>query len=136
MWPFIVDAPSAVEFMMLVSCAVMGLSHILQPRMWVDFFTHLHAQGTRGVIFRTFALELWPAMLLITLHQVWHGPGLVLTVYGWLLFTKVVVSMMNPALGLRSLAMASRGPKAFVGGGVMLLGVAAVAGAALVTRNP
>ena len=47
------DAPSFVQLVMLMSCVVMGLSHIVRPQMWVDYFTGLHAEGTRGVITRT-----------------------------------------------------------------------------------
>jgi hypothetical protein len=31
MWPFVTDVPSAAQAIMLVSCALMGLSHVLQP---------------------------------------------------------------------------------------------------------
>ena len=132
MWPFVDDGASAVQFVMLVACAIMGISHIVRPAMWVEFFGNLHAQGTRGVVTRTFMLELWPAMLIVTLHQVWWGPGIVLTLYGWAQLTKVTVSMLAPEIGLRSLKMAQRGDRAFVIGGVMLLIVGAFAGAALI----
>jgi hypothetical protein len=131
MFPFVEDAPSAVQFIMLVACAIMGMSHIVRPAMWVEFFTHLHAQGVRGVVMKTFMLELWPALLIVALHQVWWGPGIVLTLYGWAQLTKVTVAMLAPEIGLRSMAMAQKGDRAFVLGGVMLLVVGAFAGAAL-----
>ena len=132
MWPFIDDGASAVQFMMVVACAIMGVSHLVRPAMWVEFFTHLHAQGIRGVVTRTFMLELWPAMLIVTLHQVWWGPGIVLTLYGWAQLAKVMISMLAPEIGLRSLKMAQMGDRAFHLGGVMLLIVGASAGAALI----
>jgi hypothetical protein len=128
------DAPSFVQLVVLMSCVVMGLSHIIRPQMWVDYFTSLHAEGTRGVITRTFTLELWAALLIVALHQVWHGPAIVVTIYGWLLLAKVTVSMLIPELGLRSLAMASQGPRAFVIAGCVLLAIAACAGAALFSK--
>jgi hypothetical protein len=131
MWPFITDAPSAVQFMMLVACAVMGVSHLVQPGMWVTFFTDLHGQGRRGVVAKTFMLELWPALLIVTLHQVWSGPGIVLTLYGWAQLTKVTIAMLLPDVGLRSLRMTQKGDNAFRIGGVMLLLVGASAGGAL-----
>jgi hypothetical protein len=131
MFPFVEDAPSAVQFMLLVACAIMGLSHIVRPAMWVEFFTHLHAKGVRGVVMKTFMLELWPALLIVTLHQVWWGPGIVLTLYGWAQLTKVTVAMLAPEIGLRSMAMAQKGDRAFVLGGAMLLVVGAFAGTAL-----
>ena len=136
MWSFVSDAPSFVQLVMLMSCVVMGLSHIVRPQMWADYFAALHAEGTRGVITRTFTLELWAALLIVSLHQVWQGPAIVVTIYGWLLLAKVTVSMLVPELGLRSLAMASQGSRAFVFAGCVLLGIAACAGAALFSPNP
>jgi hypothetical protein len=132
MWPFIDDGASAVQFIMLVASAIMGVSHIVRPAMWVEFFGYLHAQGTRGVVTRTFMLELWPAMLIVTFHQVWWGPGIVLTIYGWAQLIKVTISMLMPEIGLRSLAMSQRGNRAFHFAGIALLVVGAFAGAALI----
>ncbi len=81
-WPALTDPASAVEFIMCIACILMGLSHIVQPKMWRNYFTFLHDQGLNGVITRTFALELWPAIVIVAFHQVWSGPGLVLTIYG------------------------------------------------------
>jgi len=130
MWPFVDDAQSVVQFIMLLSCAILGVSHIVKPGIWVETFTYLHSLGTRGVVLRTFLFELWPAMVIVTLHQVWWGPGILLTIYGWAQLTKVTVSMLAPEIGLRSMAMAGR-PNAFLYGGIMLLVVGASAGAAL-----
>jgi hypothetical protein len=132
MWPFIDDGASAVQFIMVVACAIMGVSHILRPQMWIEFFGHLHTQGVRGVVVRTFMLELWMALVIVTFHQVWWGPGIVLTLYGWALLTKVTISMLVPEIGLRSLAMAQRGERAFHFAGILLLAVGAFAAAALV----
>lgn len=130
-WPFIADATDAVQFVLAVSCLLAGLSHIVQPGMWVRYFTGLHTQGTDGVITRTFALELWPALVIVTLHQVWSGPGIVVTIYGWLLTAKCAVSLLAPEIGLRSLKMAQKGERAFTVAGVALCLVGVAAGAAL-----
>ncbi len=55
--------------------------------------------------FRTVA-----AVLIVTLHQVWQGPAVIVTIFGWLLLAKVGVAMLAPERGSRSLAMASKGP--------------------------
>jgi hypothetical protein len=131
MWSFIKDGPSFVQFVLLVSCPLLGLSHIVQPQMWIDYFNGLHAKGTSGVITRTFTMELWPALLIVSLHQVWHGVAIVITIYGWLMLTKVAVSLLCPEAGLRSLAMASRGPRGFILAGCVLVAIGGVAGLAL-----
>lgn len=75
--------------------------------------------------------ELWPALLIVGLHQVWSGPGIVVTVVGWLLPAKVAVGLLAPELALKSMRMAERGPRSFVPAGVGLLMVSGFAGTAL-----
>jgi len=129
-WPFFADTASAVEFIMCVACWLMGLSHIVQPEMWRNYFTELFQQGARGIITRTFALELWPALLIVALHPVWSGPGIVLTFYGWLLLGKCTVSILVPKIGLQSLKLAQKGDQAFVAGGIVLIFIGSAAGLA------
>lgn len=131
MWPFLTDPPSFVQFIMFIGCVVMGLSHIVQPQLWVDFFSRLHADGTPGLVSKILTVELWPALFVVGLHQVWWGPGIVLTLYGWAQLTKVVIALLTPQLGMRSMAMAQRGTQRFVIAGVALVGVGLSAGAAL-----
>lgn len=135
MWPFLTDPQSYVEFLMLILFVPIGLSHIVRPALWVDFFTRLHAEGTSGLVLKVLAIELWPGALIVTLHQVWWGPGIVLTLYGWAQFTKVWVALFVPEVGMRSMAMAqTKGTRGFVAGGVMLIVVGLSAGAALLWR--
>lgn len=131
MIPFVTDATSAVQFIMMATCVIMGLSHLMRPAMWVIFFAHLHGLGVPGVVMRTFMLELWPAILIVTFHQVWSGPGIWLTLYGWAQLLKVTIAMLAPEVGLRSMAMARIGDRAFVWGSLLLFSVAASAGGAL-----
>ena len=112
-----------IELMLGPAMMLMGLSHIVRPDMWKELFGQLHAMGTTGVIYRAFMLELWPALAILTLHQVWSGPGIVLTIYGILLSAKCAVAMLAPEIGLRSMAMAERGASAFVPGGVVLMAI-------------
>ena len=134
MWSFLTDAPSILQFVMCIACVPMGFSHIVRPALWVDFFTKLHAQGTSGLVLKVLSIELWPALLIVGLHQVWWGAGIVLTLYGWAQFTKVWLALFVPQIGMRSMAMAqTRGKRGFVLGGVMLMVVGLSAGAALLT---
>ena len=129
--PVVTDAQSAVQLMMGIGCTLMGLSHILQPNMWKDYFATLHKQGFVGVLTRTMTWDLWSALLVVTLHQVWHGPGVVLTIFGWLLLAKCALSLLAPRMGLRLLRMSERGPMAFVWAGGLLTCVGFLSGAAL-----
>jgi hypothetical protein len=76
-------------------------------------------------------VELWPALLIVGLHQVWSGPGIVVTALGLLLLAKVAVGLLAPELALRSMRMAERGPRSFVPAGAGMLVVSGFAGSAL-----
>ena len=123
----------AIEAIMAISCLLMGISHMLRKQMWEHFFTHLQGLGTTGVVMRTFSLELWPGLLIVVLHPVWSGPGLVVTLYGWALAGKCTLSMLRPDIGLRSLGMAQKGGHSFLVAGVALCAIAACATWALFT---
>jgi hypothetical protein len=132
MWPFVTDAASVVQFVMLIACVPMGLSHIVRPQLWIDFFGRLYAMGTPGLVLKVLAVELWPALLIVALHQVWSGPGIVLTLYGWAQFSKVWIALLLPAVGMRSMGMAEKhGARGLIAGGVMLIAVGLCSGAAL-----
>jgi hypothetical protein len=133
MWPFLTDTQSIIQFIFLIACVPMGLSHIMRPALWVDFFTRVHAQGPAGLVGKVLAVELWPALLIVSLHQVWWGPGIVLTIYGWAQFTKIWLALLAPEIGMRSLAMAqTKGERGFALGGMVLIAIGLSAGAALV----
>jgi uncharacterized protein YjeT (DUF2065 family) len=112
-----------VEALLAIPFVLMGLSHVAQPAMWRTYFVGLHEQGERALVTRTFVLELWPALLIVVFHQVWSGPHVILTLYGHALLTKVVVSMLAPRVGLRSLALAEKGDAGFRIGGLALIGL-------------
>lgn len=114
-----IDHP--VEAVLAVPLLVIGLSHIFQAAVWQDFFSVLHDIGQRGVIWRTFLLELWPAAMIIAFHQEWTWPGIALTLYGHALMAKITVGMLAPEIGLRSLAMAkTHGNRGFAIVGIVL----------------
>ncbi|MEM6426692.1 MAG: hypothetical protein AAF728_16270, partial [Cyanobacteria bacterium P01_D01_bin.128] len=80
-----------------------------------------------GVLLRTFALELVPAIAIITFHMVWSGPEVVVTIYGILLALKISLSLLFPSVGLRSLAMADRNKHInFVLAGALLIALSMI----------
>jgi hypothetical protein len=110
-----------VEALLAIPYLVLGASHIVQPAMWREYFTRLYAEGAPGLVTRTFTLELWPALLIVVFHQVWTGPAALLTTFGHALLVKIVLSMLIPSVGLRSLRMAERGDTGFRVGGCVLV---------------
>lgn len=129
----VTNTTSAVQLIMFFACILMGLSHILQPKMWVDYFRQMQTTGHSALITRTMTFELWPALILVSLHQVWAGPGIILTVYGWALLLKCTISLLFPQLGMRSLKQIERGKKGIIIAGFALIFIGLCAGWALVS---
>lgn len=117
----------AVEAFLFMPFILMGLSHILQPQLWVGFFSDLVQRGASAVIWRTFSLELWPAVLIVSLHQDWAWPGVLITLYGNALMAKIALSLLAPDLGLRSIRHAAfRDGYGMQVAGVVLFGLGAL----------
>jgi hypothetical protein len=112
----------AIQVFAAVSFLVIGLSHLGQPKAWVAFFQALAARGTAGVFVEGFLLLSFGA-LIVAFHNVWHGPGLVLTLIGWAQVVKGAVRFVAPRVGLRVMRRATleRAWHFQVGGVVALL---------------
>src|SRR3989442_6511048 len=85
---------------------VIGLSHLMQPKVWVAFFQTLAARGLPGAFLDGFFYLAFGA-LIVAFHNVWHGPGLVLTLIGWAQVLKGAGRLLAPQIGLRALESVS-----------------------------
>ena len=121
----------AVQWYTLITCLVIGLSHIVHGRAWAELFAALHRLGKPGA-FMNGALSLIPGAVFVAVHHVWSGPAIVITLLAWLLLIKGTLCFLVPDLALRSLAKAGtyRG-RQFAVGGLFLWAIAAAAGYAL-----
>lgn len=96
----------SVEVLAAVQCLVIGLSHVFQPRAWVDFFIRLRGMGRPGAFANGF-LCLWFGSIIVAFHNVWTGPAAVLTVLGWAQVVKAVVNLAVPQVSLRGMERVS-----------------------------
>lgn len=103
---------SAVSGTPPTSCGPMGVSHLAQPRPWVEFFTARRAIGRPGPVTNSF-INSTSGIVIVSLHQVWSGPAVVLTLFGWLLPAKSAMSLLRPEIGLRALSLSRHGDQAF-----------------------
>lgn len=111
----------AIQVFAAVNFVVIGLSHIVQPGVWVDFFVKLRAHGRAGV-FANGMLSLLVGSIIVAFHNVWSGAGMVLTILGWAQVVKGLLSLTVPAIGLRTLGRVSaERSHEFVAGGAVLL---------------
>lgn len=116
----------AVQVFAVIHLGTMGLSHVLAPRAWVEFFLRLRAAGDPGV-FVAGAISLLFGSVVAAFHPVWSGPGVVLTLVGWGQVLKGSLYLVFPAIGRRGLARVQPGrERGFVLAGAGLLGVVGV----------
>ena len=100
---------------------VIGISHVVRPRVWIDFFVFLRERGVAGV-FAVAVLNLIFGSIIVAFHNVWSGIPLVLTVLGLANVFKSLLYFTFPAFGLRKLQFLSHErANLVVGSGILLL---------------
>ena len=72
----------STELFAAISFLVIGLSHVAQPRAWVDLFIRLRELGHPGVFAVAF-MSLPFGTFIVAFHNVWTGLPIVLTILGW-----------------------------------------------------
>ena len=113
----------ATEVYAFLTCLIVGLSHVVQRRAWVETFAALHRMGRPGA-FANGAISLATGSVFAATHPVWSGPETVLTALGWLLVAKGAGCFLAPDAALRSMARGTE--RGFAAGGTALLAVSAV----------
>ena len=96
----------SVEVLAIILFGVLGLSHILQPNAWAEFFILLRDHGKAGA-FVDGILNLPLAAVIIGFHNAWSGIPLVLTLAGWALLIKSLIRFCAPKQALRIMARVS-----------------------------
>ena len=96
----------AIEMFAAVNFLVTGLSHLLRPRSWVEFFVWLRSKGDAGV-FVNGLMSLGFGSIVVAFHNVWSGLPMVLTIVGWAHVAKALLIFVAPGLGMRSLERVS-----------------------------
>jgi len=114
---------AAVTRLAIITFFIIGVSHILQSRVWVRFFMNLHSKGEVGS-FLNALLHLPLGVLIVAFHNVWHGLPLVLTLIGWGLVLKSFIYFVFPQRGLKTMARVSMEKSwEFVVAGVFSIGI-------------
>jgi hypothetical protein len=96
----------SVEVLAIILFGVLGLSHILQPKAWAEFFILLRGKGEAGA-FVDGLLNLPLGGVIIGFHNIWSGIPVVLTLVGWGLLIKGLIRFCAPKQGLRMMARVS-----------------------------
>ena len=93
----------SVEILAIILFGVFGLSHILQPKVWAEFFILLRGKGEAGAFVDGF-LNLPLAGVIIGFHNIWSGIPLALTLVGWGLLVKGLIRFCAPKQALTMMA--------------------------------
>src|SRR6187551_3715938 len=89
-----------IQIFAAVNFFVIGLSHIFQRSVWVEYFAKLHSLGRLGPIAEGF-LYLNFGALIVSFHNVWTFPEVVLTLIGWTQILKALYRFLAPSAVLR-----------------------------------
>jgi uncharacterized protein YjeT (DUF2065 family) len=118
----------SVQLFATIHLVLMGLSHVLHPDAWTEFFLLLKRQGRAGSFVHGF-LTLAFGSVIVVFHPIWHGIPMLLTLLGWAYMVKAVVVFLFPRLGERSLSFVSaERPRMFAAPGVILTAIGMVLG--------
>ena len=96
----------ALEQFAAIHFLIVGLSHVVQPRAWVEFFIWLRERGPAGVFVHGF-LSLGFGSMILAFHNIWTGLPGVLTVVGCAYTLKAALCFLLPATQMRSLRRVS-----------------------------
>jgi hypothetical protein len=96
----------SVEVLAIILFGVFGLSHIVQPKAWAEFFIILRSNREAGA-FVDGLLNLPMAGVIIAFHNIWTGIPAVLTLVGWCLLFKSPIRFCAPKFALRIMARVS-----------------------------
>jgi hypothetical protein len=113
----------AVTRLAIICFFIVGVSHIVQRRVWVRFFMDLHSKGEVGSFLN--ALLHFPlGVLIVSFHNVWYGLPVVLTLIGWGLVLKSFIYFVFPSRGVKMLARVTMEKSwEFVVAGVFSIGI-------------
>src|SRR3982751_5908834 len=93
----------AITKLAIIYFFITGVSHIVQPRVWTQFFIDMHSKGKAGS-FHNALLHFPLGVLIVSFHNVWHGLPMVLTLIGWGLVLKSFIYFVFPGHGVKMLA--------------------------------
>ena len=96
----------SVEIFAIILIGVVGLSHLLQPKAWVEYFILLRSKGEAGAFVDGFVhLPLAGFHHRLSQRMVWDTGGA--SAVGWAFLIKSLIRFCIPKLGLRMMARVS-----------------------------
>ena len=105
-----------------VSILVVGVSHLLQPRLWRDFFILLKGTGVAGIIIAMYTFPL--GLLIILCHNVWVWDApVIITISGWGMTIKSLLYAFVPRMAERAIPDEANAYRKYALGGAFIIPV-------------
>lgn len=82
---------------------VLGITQLSATHIWQSYYGFLSAQGVNGVRLNGL-VSLAIGGLIVSFHNVWSGPPVLLTLIGWLLLAESALCLIVPNAGLTGLS--------------------------------
>lgn len=125
----------AIEKVAVISFLLIGVSHIVQPRAWVEFFSGLANKGTTGSFINGWIHFPFGAVI-VGFHNVWHGIPAILTFMGYAWVLKGFIYFVFPRQGVKVLQRVKvERAWHFVAGGVLILAIDGLLLYSLISRG-
>ena len=124
------NLPLFIREFFALAFLIVGLSHLLQPRLWAEHFRDVYARPDGPF---TIALSMLPcALAVVLLHNIWVlGVPVLVTLVGWMLLIKCTVYLLWPRTTRRVAPEKLRGPTQFRIAGIACIVLGVVVGADL-----
>jgi hypothetical protein len=91
-----------IQAVMSPGFLILGLSHLLQPQLWVRFFELIRQTRMASVIIPMYTLPI--GLILIVEHNRWEWDwSLFLTIAGWVTTIKSTFYLLSPGIADRML---------------------------------
>ena len=94
----------AIELFAMLNFVIVGLSLLIQPRAWAQFFVWMRREGQAGAVIYGLLCVLWGS-LIVSFCLAWHGFLVVLPLFGVIQLFEGAVFLLVPDFGLRLMAM-------------------------------
>ncbi len=110
-----------IELFAAINFAICGISHMMAPRAWAEFFIGLRSKGEAGVLVVAF-IPLGFGSIVVAFHQNWSGIPAILTfiAYGQLLKALIYLTFPRFGLGKLELVTLDRARLFIIAGAIMV----------------
>ncbi len=114
---------------------VLGLSHLIHRRAWSNFVIMLRSWGEPGA-FICGLVCLWVGAWIVSVHPVWRGIPMMLTLFGWVQIAKALWYFTMPRASLRHMEQVTEDNTwLFLVPGIIFLAIGALLGYDLIAHG-